>query len=366
MNLARFLHSATILDGGPGVQKADVIARLLNVLAENGDPAATDVPEVHRAMMAREQIGSTGIGRGIALPHAVSAAVERPVSVLAVARPPVAFDSLDGEPVDLIVLTVAPPRPPGLHLGRVSSAFTELRGFLRDAETCERLRRAPSADCLLPIAYAWGRYEALHTHASPRKRQLFACACVRFIEAHLVHPAAQLALAVAERFADGQATEGERASAIASFLPAQPLFAPASRAVIDTLHAHLATLDSERYPWMPGPPWEPKPITRVCCLTGHVGGPAAIDYQIGLLDCLLPSDPLGQPRAAPAWLAWDHGAVRRMAEAIYRDRSFADLPILADALEEAGCADIALLDHLHSSGPHARGCWAVDMLLGKG
>jgi hypothetical protein len=66
-----------------------------------------------------------------------------------------------------------------------------------------------------------------------------------------------------------------------------------------------------------------------------------------------------------AWLAWNGGAVRKMAAAIYDGRSFADLPVLADALEDAGCADAAMLAHCRGPGEHVRGCWVVDLLLGK-
>ncbi len=58
-------------------------------------------------------------------------------------------------------------------------------------------------------------------------------------------------------------------------------------------------------------------------------------------------------------------AVRQLAQAIYADRAFADLPVLADALEEAGCADDVILAHCRGPGPHARGCWVVDLVLGK-
>jgi hypothetical protein len=54
-----------------------------------------------------------------------------------------------------------------------------------------------------------------------------------------------------------------------------------------------------------------------------------------------------------------------IASDIYRDGKFNDLPILADALEDAGCTDADLLGHLRSPGPHVRGCWAVDLVLGK-
>jgi hypothetical protein len=55
----------------------------------------------------------------------------------------------------------------------------------------------------------------------------------------------------------------------------------------------------------------------------------------------------------------------RVARAIYAGRIFADLPILADAIEDAGCADAGILGHLRGPGPHVRGCWALDLILGK-
>jgi hypothetical protein len=57
--------------------------------------------------------------------------------------------------------------------------------------------------------------------------------------------------------------------------------------------------------------------------------------------------------------------VMAVAQPIYDDRSFERLPILADALEDAGCTDADLLDHLRGPGPHVRGCWALDLILGK-
>jgi len=66
----------------------------------------------------------------------------------------------------------------------------------------------------------------------------------------------------------------------------------------------------------------------------------------------------------PAWLAWNDGTVVKMARVIYDEKQFDDVPLLADALEEAGCADDEILSHCH--GPHVRGCWVVDAILGKG
>ena len=67
----------------------------------------------------------------------------------------------------------------------------------------------------------------------------------------------------------------------------------------------------------------------------------------------------------PAWLAWNDGAIPKMAQAIYGERAFDRLPLLADALEDAGCTEADILAHCRGPGPHVRGCWVVDLLLGK-
>jgi hypothetical protein len=64
-------------------------------------------------------------------------------------------------------------------------------------------------------------------------------------------------------------------------------------------------------------------------------------------------------------LGWDRRVFPTLAEAIYAERTFDRLPILADALEDAGCFEERVLSHLRSPGPHVRGCWALDLVLGK-
>jgi hypothetical protein len=65
------------------------------------------------------------------------------------------------------------------------------------------------------------------------------------------------------------------------------------------------------------------------------------------------------------WMEGKEGTVCRLAEGIYREHRFEDLAILADALRDVGCTEAAILDHLRAPGPHVRGCWVVDLLLGK-
>lgn len=77
-------------------------------------------------------------------------------------------------------------------------------------------------------------------------------------------------------------------------------------------------------------------------------------------------DIFGSPfRSESIETAWRTGAVTALADAIYADRAFDRLPILADALEDAGCTNRAILDHCRGPGPHVRGCWVVDLVLGK-
>ncbi len=76
-------------------------------------------------------------------------------------------------------------------------------------------------------------------------------------------------------------------------------------------------------------------------------------------------DPFRPARLRRAWLAWEGGTVPKLAQAIYADGAYDRLPVLADALEEAGCTNAKILAHCRGAGPHVRGCWALDLLLGK-
>jgi hypothetical protein len=88
--------------------------------------------------------------------------------------------------------------------------------------------------------------------------------------------------------------------------------------------------------------------------------------QCDLLRDLVPNPFRSPPAFDPAWLTWNDGAVSKMAQTIYAERRFADLPILADALEEAGCDEADILSHCRGGGPHARGCWVIDLLRSVG
>jgi hypothetical protein len=83
--------------------------------------------------------------------------------------------------------------------------------------------------------------------------------------------------------------------------------------------------------------------------------------QAEILRCVA-GNPFRRSRFDPAWHTSD---VRAIAAGVYADAAFDRLPILADAFQDAGCTAARLLAHLRSGGPHARGCWAVDLVLGK-
>src|SRR5262249_8908331 len=83
--------------------------------------------------------------------------------------------------------------------------------------------------------------------------------------------------------------------------------------------------------------------------------------QTQLLHCIF-GNPFRPVTLDPFWLTSN---VVALAQAIYDERAFERMPILGDALEDAGCDDDDLLAHCRGAGPHVRGCWVVDLLLGK-
>ncbi len=100
-------------------------------------------------------------------------------------------------------------------------------------------------------------------------------------------------------------------------------------------------------------------------------GTAERAAQVALPRCVF-DNPFRPTAVDPAWWAWNCGTVSRLAEAAYQKRelpsgylSLSRLSLVADALEDAGCSDAAIVGHLRSAGPHVRGCWPVDLLTGR-
>jgi hypothetical protein len=100
--------------------------------------------------------------------------------------------------------------------------------------------------------------------------------------------------------------------------------------------------------------------------------PRELAYQSGLLRDIFGNPFARRVRLEPAWFAWQGGIVPRLARFAYQERDLPEgalglgrLGALSDVLEEAGCTEADLLGHLRSPGPHFRGCWALDFVLGK-
>jgi hypothetical protein len=91
---------------------------------------------------------------------------------------------------------------------------------------------------------------------------------------------------------------------------------------------------------------------------------AELTAQAGILLDIF-GNPFRPVTLDPFWLAWSNGTILKLTQAIYDERAFDRLWILADALEEAGCTNADILSHLRGPGPHVRGCWVVDLILGK-
>ena len=144
MSITDFIVSSEILECSESSRKTEVVQQLLHRLAADGHLDPGCVPSVFDGVMRRESLGSTGIGRGVAIPHTKHPAVTRRLGILGLCRTPVDFDSLDAEPVDLIFLILSPSDSPGYQSMRVSREAEELSRRLRSEEFCDRLRQSNS------------------------------------------------------------------------------------------------------------------------------------------------------------------------------------------------------------------------------
>ncbi|MCR9266059.1 MAG: PTS IIA-like nitrogen regulatory protein PtsN [Alphaproteobacteria bacterium] len=100
--------------------------------------------DIFDAVLQRERLGSTGVGQGVAIPHARLAGVDEVVGVFARLRSPVDFESIDGRPADLIFMLIAPEDAGAEHL----KALARVSRLLRREDVRQRLRAAPDADAI--------------------------------------------------------------------------------------------------------------------------------------------------------------------------------------------------------------------------
>ena len=230
----------------------------------------------------------------------------------------------------------------------------------------------------------------LSTGENHRRDRLFLIACCRGLWHLLVQPGCREAVELAERYTDGEAS-WEELDAERDML--EMMLSRGGDAAEDTA---LGVLSEATWVWQ-GLGLVCKPTNCWCVPPqfwggGHKRGEGldiehggflalmasldgansdAISAQAGLVRCVY-GNPFRPPSRDDAWLSWQSGVVASLAQAAYDSRFLpsgqldpARLAILADALEEAGCTNADILDHLRGRVPHVRGCWPLDLLTGR-
>lgn len=147
MKFSDFVSSSAICAELSSLDKDSVIAELVESLVAAGEIKAEDREDIIKAIMKREELGSTGIGRGIAVPHTKHASVDKLVGTVGVSGEGVEFDSLDGEKVQLFFLLVSPPDRPGDHL----RALENISRQLRDDTFCRFLKQSRTAEDIIQL-----------------------------------------------------------------------------------------------------------------------------------------------------------------------------------------------------------------------
>ncbi len=146
MKFADFVSPQAIRANLAADDKPGVIREMVQALVDAGKIEANEREGIVRAILNREELGSTGIGRGVAVPHTKHSSVEQLVGGVAVSHDGVDFDSLDGEKVFLFFLLVSPLDRPGDHLRALENISRQLRNdtfcrFLKQSKTPEEIRQ---------------------------------------------------------------------------------------------------------------------------------------------------------------------------------------------------------------------------------
>jgi hypothetical protein len=216
---------------------------------------------------------------------------------------------------------------------------------------------------------------------SDRKLRLFACSCYIRIRHLLPNPLAQAAVEVGERFADDRATieelkqAGDRLQRSLDALEG-PWRASrgAERTTLQPTYEALALAKQITLPEAPKAAYYAS--SNAYMTAASIANPEAASYeadfcvsqrteeraQADLLRCIFGPLPF---RPVAVEDTWRTASVLELARLAYEDRDFTVLPVLADAVEDAGCTNDDILGHLRGTGPHTRGCFAVDLLLGR-
>lgn len=140
MRFSDFIQAGAIQADVAADDKEGVIRELVEGLVRADALSADDMDGIIKAIMKREELGSTGIGKGIAVPHTKHAGVQKLVGTVGVSADGVDFNSLDGEKVHLLFLLISPPDRPGDHL----RALENISRQLRDDSFCRFLKQSRS------------------------------------------------------------------------------------------------------------------------------------------------------------------------------------------------------------------------------
>ncbi len=212
---------------------------------------------------------------------------------------------------------------------------------------------------------------------SPRKLRLFAVACCRRAWHLLRDERSRKAVEVGERYADGQAGAEDRDRADRGALAALDEICTATgkdvRVVLRKAPFVFPRNASPAVRWACAAAWTvAEDAERAAWTAEGVANLTELRANCELLRCIVHNPFRPVPSVAPSVLKRDGGLARKLAQAAYDERPLPGgaldngrLAVLADALEEAGCTDEKILSHLRAAGPHVRGCWPLDLLLGK-
>jgi hypothetical protein len=184
---------------------------------------------------------------------------------------------------------------------------------------------------------------------SDRKLRLWACACVHRIGSLIPHELGHKALAVVERYVDGLADERE-------LLGIADAFYPCGRYNMTYGHPATRAAHCPLYREMLG---QAATYAVRCCKHGERDTERAAQAELLRDVCGNPFHPSELDASCRS------GTAGQLARAIYEENAFDRLPILADALEDAGCINPEVLIHCRGGGEHVRGCWVVDYLAGR-
>lgn len=140
MKIHEVLNQKAIKIGLEATDKEDALRELVGVLSTVRNVG--DQKAIVKALVERENLGSTGIGQGIAIPHGKTDKVDELVAVMGISQKGVNFDALDGEPVYIFFLLVTPKDASGPHL----KALAQISRLLRDSYFCDLIRQCKTAE----------------------------------------------------------------------------------------------------------------------------------------------------------------------------------------------------------------------------